>query len=399
MRNVTLPPWSLLAITALCCSRHFLFAQTTRLASEHVAKQAKPAADPYLDQVIATVEGRQITRGAVARLYLDYNPQALDPATTSDSTRQTANVHTELPDLAPHIFSKDPKARQPVQGHTWDTPASPRQLRQLAERIFATRPSGLEDCVGLEMQLAALRVAAENKHVGVKPAEIDTATHQTLERIRVSQELPPAPNLSDQALARQIGASYRLHRRNVETRLLKRNLVLADLAEMLGHAPQPDDFYSAHMILLPVDLTNAGSPEEAWTRTVQQAESLRADILAQKQTFEAVAQQVSDDNSAKHGGDVGALMWTLLPAELEEATRKLQPGEITPPVRTKTKVVLVRLDKRGSDLKPQEQQRALAVCLGSRTRERNALARQLKNIRWSTTVGAPPEWFRRPATP
>jgi peptidyl-prolyl cis-trans isomerase SurA len=84
------------------------------------------------------------------------------------------------------------------------------------------------------------------------------------------------------------------------------------------------------------------SPEAAARRLAE----FRAQIVAGKASFEALAKEHSEDGSAAAGGDLG---WTTAGAfvpEFEEAMSKLQPGGISPPIESRFGMHLIQVVER-----------------------------------------------------
>lgn len=84
------------------------------------------------------------------------------------------------------------------------------------------------------------------------------------------------------------------------------------------------------------------TPEAAARRLAE----FRAQILAGKASFEALAKENSEDGSAASGGDLG---WTTAGAfvpEFEEAMSKLQPGGISPPIESRFGMHLIQVVER-----------------------------------------------------
>lgn len=90
--------------------------------------------------------------------------------------------------------------------------------------------------------------------------------------------------------------------------------------------------------------TDPGDPEAAAkAREVAQGIYLR---LKGGADFAELARQYSEDNSAKHGGELGFVHGGMLPEMLQGVTDKLQVGEVTMPIRVLEGVALYRLNER-----------------------------------------------------
>ena len=84
-----------------------------------------------------------------------------------------------------------------------------------------------------------------------------------------------------------------------------------------------------------------GSAEE-WTKQLEQAAAIRADIVAQKISFADAAKQHSSSPTAAAGGDIG---WIKrrdpMPESFSATAFKLEPGEVSQPVETAFGVHLI----------------------------------------------------------
>jgi TonB family protein len=87
--------------------------------------------------------------------------------------------------------------------------------------------------------------------------------------------------------------------------------------------------------------------EADWEITRLRATKLRAE-LASGADFAALARQYSQDVTAAHGGDLGALKRGELPADIEAQLLRLAPGEVSPPYRSGGRYYVFRLESRES---------------------------------------------------
>ena len=92
---------------------------------------------------------------------------------------------------------------------------------------------------------------------------------------------------------------------------------------------KPEELKMAHILI-------AFEPDTVQLRRARvRADSLRDLIVKQKQPFDQVAQQFSDDPSSRVGGDLGTFGRGDMVAEFEDVAFKLKPMEISMPVRTR----------------------------------------------------------------
>jgi peptidyl-prolyl cis-trans isomerase SurA len=84
-------------------------------------------------------------------------------------------------------------------------------------------------------------------------------------------------------------------------------------------------------------------------RRYAEALQIRQEILDGRVTFEEAARLYSDDPSSDNGGDLGRFQRGDLDPAFEAAAFRLQPGEISMPVRSRFGYHLIRLDEKAPD--------------------------------------------------
>lgn len=107
--------------------------------------------------------------------------------------------------------------------------------------------------------------------------------------------------------------------------------------------------------------------------------------------FAELARTESDDpNSAPNGGSLGAARREMLPPEIAAVLAKLQPGQISDPVRTPLGVHVFRYDRISIDtLRPQLQQRA----------RQQAMQEAVTKLEKQAKIDLEPSFFPQPAAP
>jgi parvulin-like peptidyl-prolyl isomerase len=102
------------------------------------------------------------------------------------------------------------------------------------------------------------------------------------------------------------------------------------------------------VILLKVD---PSAPSATWAAAVEEAQAIRARILAGGDFGEA-ARMHSSDASAQAGGDLGYLHQGMMPEPLFDKLGAMKPGDISDPLRVLEGVALFRLvDRRAPRLR------------------------------------------------
>lgn len=144
------------------------------------------------------------------------------------------------------------------------------------------------------------------------------------------------------------------------TRALQEKGVIEQLEALIRTAPEPTEaalrtYYEAHpalfteperlrlsMVLLKVD---PASPGLAWEQALERAQDL-ARQLANGADFAGLAQQHSDDSSAREGGDLGYRHLGMLPPGIEKEIDKMAVGTISEPIRLLEGIALFGLTER-----------------------------------------------------
>jgi peptidyl-prolyl cis-trans isomerase SurA len=83
-------------------------------------------------------------------------------------------------------------------------------------------------------------------------------------------------------------------------------------------------------------------------------------ITSGRASFEALAKQYSQDDSASDGGDMGWIVTEQLPHDLAQAIGNLDAGQLSDPIVTPRGIALLRVEGRRQQVLTGEQQRQLA---------------------------------------
>jgi peptidyl-prolyl cis-trans isomerase SurA len=102
-------------------------------------------------------------------------------------------------------------------------------------------------------------------------------------------------------------------------------------------------FEARHILFLP----KPPDSEEGWEAARRKTEQVYT-LLLEGQDFGELAKKYSEDPSGKDGGSLGSLKRGELAPDIEEAILKLQPGQFTPPFRSKVGYHVFRLDSKES---------------------------------------------------
>ncbi|MFO7639552.1 MAG: peptidylprolyl isomerase [bacterium] len=186
--------------------------------------------------------------------------------------------------------------------------------------------------------------------------EINAGVEEQLGRLRERFETPEeyraamvAEGLTERDLRRR-------YEEETQRQLLSRKLIEREgLTEVYISPAEAERFYEARRdsiaripgrvalahILLPV------MPSEETEAAAQRRAAEVLDILARGGDFEVVAGSFSDDRATRgRGGDWGWRELAELPPEIAMVADQLQPGQVSPPFRSRDGYVILRLDVR-----------------------------------------------------
>jgi peptidyl-prolyl cis-trans isomerase SurA len=89
----------------------------------------------------------------------------------------------------------------------------------------------------------------------------------------------------------------------------------------------------------------ANDPQQ-WESTRQQAEQIREQIIKGELEWSAAVQEKSQAASRDTGGDLGWIgRWAPMPESFSQAAFALEPGKISPPIRTEFGIHLIRCEQ------------------------------------------------------
>ncbi|HSR54765.1 MAG TPA: peptidylprolyl isomerase [Alphaproteobacteria bacterium] len=238
--------------------------------------------------------------------------------------------------------NKGPVAELRILAVVNDEPISAFDLNQRLN--FIIRLSRLEDSIKTRRQLAprVLRALvdetlklqeAKSLNINVSEAELNRA----LARVERQNRLKPGqlqPFLKSRGilpdtLIRQIKAAIAwpavIRRKFLRSVVVSEEEVDKTLAQFKAAMNKPS--HLAAEIFLPVDDPNEDS------RIRQNAENILNE-LRQGASFALLARQFSQSDSARDGGDLGWVKPGELPPDVEAELAKLEPGEVSAPIRT-----------------------------------------------------------------
>ncbi len=311
-------------------------------------------------------------------------------ATVSKRSLTGRDTLEEFMELEPAQAQDFLAKRYPNQNLT-----TPPDLSAYWKYACAEFPGRLRTIIGYLMVALAVEETAAQRGIQISDSDVQAKVHADLETRRRSADLPEG--MTDAQIATHFGDTMPRLNKTIRRLLLMDRLILADLEDRLGHPIGPEDFFSAHLIYVTAGLKPGGAPGELDLAGAKaKIEAARADILAQKTTFEETAKKISSDGSAYGGGRLPPMPRTFLKTAAEMELLRCKPGELTPPVLNQDGYMLFRLDKAGAQLSEAERRSALRTYLLAQKRRDDAIARQLKEVQWTTNLGETPSWLKPP---
>lgn len=214
-------------------------------------------------------------------------------------------------------------------------------MHATADVIKRLRPQVLEQLKTEKLELEE----AQRKNITVSPTEVDKEidgilhdNHLTMDQLN---SILARDNVAMETLRAQIAVQLAWQKAIEDEYADRINITPADVDEELARISEGKDkpHYLVAEIFLAVD-------------TPDQDEKVRknaADLESQMQNgapFTAIARQFSQSPSAAEGGDIGWVHDGQLTADLNDAIKKVEPGGITPPIRSAGGYYILMLRER-----------------------------------------------------
>ena len=214
-------------------------------------------------------------------------------------------------------------------------PDTPQMRKKLAPQVLRT-------LIDEQLQLQE----AKRKHITATDAELKHAIAQLEQQNHMQpgqlMTFLKAHGIEPSALLNQITSAIvwakLVRRRAIETNPISDEEIERTLARLKRTANEPESHVAE--IFLPVD-----SPDQ--DAKVQRLAQRLIQQMRQGARFSAIAQQFSQSATAAVGGDIGWVRPDELDPRLGKAIAGMQPGELSPPIRTRAGYyLLLVLDRR-----------------------------------------------------
>lgn len=239
-----------------------------------------------------------------------------------------------------------------------------KEIKQMAREANRKEPTSAEDIA--KLRTVAVNRLVERRLVDQKIRELDIKV--TEEEVRQSiEEVKKQNNMSQEklvdALAGQ-GLTFDQYKAQIREQLERLRLMSQEVKAKVQVTVKEEleyyqanrgkfgeqELYRARHILFKV-------PPDASEAALEKIRAKVAVVLTEArlgEIFENLAKKYSDDpNVSTDGGDLGTFRKGELLPEMEEVVLKLNPGEISEPVRSKSGFHIIKLEKKFlGDIKP-----------------------------------------------
>ena len=247
------------------------------------------------------------------------------------------------------------------------TVTSEQVMLQLRDKSNGTLYQVLQSM--LREQAISQQAAKEN--IVVTDAQINEFLSKFFADMRKGGQIPPKMS-DDEFLASKkqtrAGVNDQVRLQLQITKLMEKDAAMQkdlqdNAVKVVGHAPTPGDYVRARHILVATSRDQSANPADAKAAdaaALSKINKIAAEIRSGKKTFEAEAQENSDDPGSKiSGGDLGVFLRGTMIKEFNQAAFTAKPGEIIGPIKTNFGYHLIKVEKQGKDLTPEERQTAL----------------------------------------
>ncbi|MCS6775810.1 MAG: peptidylprolyl isomerase [Chloroherpetonaceae bacterium] len=317
-------------------------AQTQAPKTSPMATRPKSGARPatsLASRVVGSVNGKPITWEQVIAQMRSDNPEAFGQVLGMAIGSRIGNT----------LFGAQPAAQMTLT------------REEVLKALQTNPPPQVANVVQVMLRNEALRQEAVKQGVNPTDADLDRYLNRMLDEAREQGQLPKDVT-NDQVLAqRNLTRAKVLPQLRWQRQAL--NLIVKDMEKNLGRPYGPEDFLRVRHILVMVKNAPPDAREEDRQKleaeALEKIKGIREEIVSGKKTFEQAASEYGEDGTKTRQGDLGVSVRGQMVPEFEQVAYSLQPGQISEPVKTQFGYHLIRVDKKGSDLTPDQRQSAL----------------------------------------
>jgi peptidyl-prolyl cis-trans isomerase SurA len=265
-------------------------------------------------------------------------PQTREPGKGRVVEEIIARVNNEiitLNDLEKAQGSVDDEARQDCRN------CSPDQLKlMLADK----QKNLLRDLIDQSL------LVQRGKDMGIN---VETEVIKRLDQIRQQNKIASMEELEKKVT--ESGTSFEEFKSNIRNNLLTQNVIQREVQSkiIVGH-DEVEKVYNEHkkdfqrpaqVYLREIFISTEGKKEAEIPELEKKAQGLLARVK-NSEDFAELARRNSDGTTAKTGGDLGVFEKGQLSKELEDVVFKLNRGQMTDVIHTKTGFLILRVEQR-----------------------------------------------------
>ncbi len=265
-------------------------------------------------------------------------PQMREPGKGRVVEEVIARVNNEiitLNDFEKAQGSVDDEARQDCRN------CSPDQLKlMLADK----QKNLLRDLIDQSL------LVQRGKDMGIN---VETEVIKRLDQIRQQNKIASMEELEKKVT--ESGTSFEEFKSNIRNNLLTQNVIQREVQSkiIVGH-DEVEKVYNEHkkdfqraaqVYLREIFISTEGKKEAEIPELEKKAQGLLARVK-NSEDFAELARRYSDGTTAKTGGDLGMFEKGQLSKELEDAVFKLNRGQMTDVIHTKTGFLILRVEQR-----------------------------------------------------
>lgn len=181
---------------------------------------------------------------------------------------------------------------------------------------------------------------------------VDTDVIKQLDDVRRQNGLDSMEAL--QKAVESQGIDWADYQQQMKDQLLRQKVIEQEVSGKMNISPEAvQEYYNAHkqdfvmpeqVVLSEIFLSTEGRSPEEIASVRKKAEDLQG-RLVRGADFSQIAQRYSEGQTARDGGNLGSFKRGILAAELDDGVFKLQKGQLTPVIQTKTGFEILRVDQ------------------------------------------------------
>ena len=312
-----------LTLTLIFCASLALFAQAQ-----------KPAKLPQMraEDVVATVEGKPITRQELTYFWLQTDPKT-------------------------HILLGELLADQWKRSQTATAYSIP--IATIFQKLYGGDPNAYATILSSLVTSKLVGIVAQRQKIVITPAQAKAYTHELLDTVRKQSK----STLSDEALLKEFKIPKDIFERDMVFRLQVEKLLSQSIAKRNGHPINNQDWIVTRELYAQF-LPNAASEQTEINAAAAKArlETWLAEVKAGK-SLEQAAREHNENSTKEFGGSRGAMLRGTGTPALEAAIFALKPGELSAPLRSGNGWYVFQLEKASDAITADERKQGWQTVL------------------------------------